>query len=149
MKEGTKMDYDESRTEEIRTANINYLNGFEDHLKNKGLSAKTIRTHIDNVDFFINYFLLNYEVRDVTHGCYSIGEFLGYFFIKKAMWSSVNAIKSNITSLKKFYSYLLEKDIISDDDYHFMCDIIDEDKNTWFARMERYENIDEDNYDWY
>jgi hypothetical protein len=35
--------------------------------------------------------------------------FLGYWFIKKAMWAKQSAIKSNAASLKKFYTFMHEK----------------------------------------
>ena len=35
--------------------------------------------------------------------------FLGYWFIRKAMWANEAAVKFNVTSLKKFYDYMLER----------------------------------------
>jgi len=42
--------------------------------------------------------------------------FLGYWFIKKAMWASQASIKSNAASLKKFYAFLLEKGLVEQED---------------------------------
>ena len=48
----------EKKCEEIRRTNNEYLKMFEEDMS--GLSAKTIRRHLNNADFFINgYLLLN------------------------------------------------------------------------------------------
>jgi hypothetical protein len=39
-------------------------------------------------------------------GIGEIDEFLGDWFIRKAMWSTPRSIKSNATSLYKFYAFL-------------------------------------------
>jgi len=99
----------EKKADEIRKHNARHLDGFEEYLQSLGLKAATINKHMMNVDFYINHFLLYYDALDVTHGCYKVGEFLGNWFIRKAMWSSVASIKSNITSLKKFYLWLFAR----------------------------------------
>ena len=49
--------------------NKKYIEGFEEYLKNKNLSAKTIRRHVSNAEFYINDYLANhYEDVDAIKG---------------------------------------------------------------------------------
>lgn len=66
--------------------------------------------------------------------------FLGYWFIKKAMWSSPAQIKSNAASLKKFYTFLFEKGQIDKEDLDDLKERIKEDMPEWIATMTRYED---------
>ena len=93
----------EADCKRIRKANDKLLEDFGAWLENAGLKEKTIRGHVGNVDFYINDFLLYDDVVEAKDGALDIGMFLGYWFIKKAMWSSPAQIKSNAASLKKFW----------------------------------------------
>ena len=135
-------DYDEyeKKVESVREENQKLLDQFQTWLKAKGLTEKTIYRHIFNVEFYINNFLLYESIIKPAEGSYSIGMFLGYWFIKKALWSSVNSIKENIASLKKFYTFMLEKSYISADKLNKMKEIIKDKKDGWFERMRRYDD---------
>ena len=138
----------EQKQNEVQTANAKYLVGFQKWLSKNALSEKTIRTHVDNADFYINDFLCYYDAYDVQHGCYQIDSFLGDWFIRKAMWSSCSQIKSNAASIKKFYTYLLEKDIIELEDFDFLCKTIKAKMPDWQKKMMKYnEMLYEDDYD--
>lgn len=132
---------------EIRETNDEYLDGFEVWLMNKGLSQKTIDKHISNVDFYINEFLCRYDAQDVTHGCVSIDTFLGDWFIRKAP-SSCTGIKDNAAGIKKFYEYLLERNIVMLDDYVYLCATIRDEMPSWLSTMRRYERslYEDDDY---
>ncbi len=93
----------------IREENGRLLDGFEQWLMEKQLSQKTINKHCFNVNFYINSFLLYEEAIEARDGTHKIDMFLGYWFIRKALWASKSSIKSNATSLKKFYEFMLEK----------------------------------------
>ena len=133
----------EADCQRIRTANKQLLIEFEDWLKSSGLSDKTIRNHILNVDLYINDYLL-YEtpVLEAKDGVYSgdINMFLGYWFIKKAMWASKSTIKANAASLKKFYTFLLEKGLIEKDDLQELKETIKEEMSEWLATLDRYDD---------
>ncbi len=49
------------------------------------------------------------------------------------MWSSANSVKENITSLKKFYKYLNELSLITNDELKDMHSSIKEDKENWLS----------------
>ena len=66
--------------------------------------------------------------------------FLGYWFIKKAMWASEAYIRSNAASLKKFYGFLHERGSVSADDLESLKETIKEEVPDWLATLARYEN---------
>ena len=126
--------------DKIREFNNNLLDEFKKWLKRSKLKAKTIQRHIENVDFYINEFLLYESAVEAKDGADGIGMFLGYWFIKKAMWSSTAQIKSNAASLKKFYTFLYEKGEIEKEDLDDLKKRIKEDMPEWIATMERYDD---------
>jgi intergrase/recombinase len=128
----------EADCEKIRTANQKLLTDFESWLKLSGLSEKTLKNHILNIDFYINEYLLYEDAVEAKDGVDSVSDFLGYWFIKKAMWSSKSSIKSTATSLKKFYSFLLEQGLIEPDDLKELKETIKLEMTDWLETMERY-----------
>ena len=110
--------------------------------RQKILSKKTIDKHVSNVDFYINDFLLYEDAIEAADGVSSMGMFLGYWFIRKAMWSRKAAIKENAASLKKFYKFMLEKKKFSKESFEYLKETIKEDMPEWTATMERYDNPD-------
>lgn len=128
--------------EKIRTANKELLTEFEDWLESAGLSSKTIKNHINNIDLYINEYLLYEDAVEASDGVSggNVDMFLGYWFIKKAMWASKSSIKGNATSLKKFYTFLLEKGLIEKDDLQELKEIIKEKMDEWLATLERYDD---------
>ena len=76
------------REKEVLKENEKHLAGFEKWLKDKGLSQKTINTHISNVEFYINDYLCYRDIYNVKQGARQLNGFLGNWFIRKAAWSS-------------------------------------------------------------
>ncbi|BBO83768.1 hypothetical protein DSCO28_43340 [Desulfosarcina ovata subsp. sediminis] len=130
----------EKECKKIRKENDNILNEFKEYLIQKGLKLKTVNNHVSNVDFYINEFLLYEDAIKAKDGVDEIGMFLGYWFIKKAMWSSPAQIKSNAASLKKFYTFMNEKGRIKREDLDCLKERIKEDMPEWIATMKRYDN---------
>ena len=132
----------EKECKRIREENKKLLSDFEAWLSGKGLSTKTIDKHTSNVDFYINTFLLYEDAVEAKDGAGEIGMFLGYWFIKKAMWSNKKTIKENAASLKKFYQYLYEAGKVSEEAFSALKETIKEDMPEWLATMDRYDNPD-------
>ena len=139
----------------IHKRNESLIQNFKGVLKRDGLGEKTINTHINNISFFLDDYLAYQDIStndskitlcNAEEGIDFIGDFLGYWFIKKAMWSSESAIKSNITSIKKFYSFMQSLNLISKDDLQSLNREIKEDKNKWIDAVNEY-NDWEDGYD--
>jgi site-specific recombinase XerD len=137
----------ERREKEIQKENEKHLVGFEKWLREKGLSQKTINTHVSNVDFYINNYLCYYpDMYDAKQGIRHINGFLGDWFIRKAMWSSCAHIKTNAAGIKKFYAYLLEENLVEQEDYDDLYWTIKEDMQDWLSAMKRYDNMIFDDY---
>ena len=130
----------EQECAKIRKDNQVLLDGFSKWLADKGLSQKTIDKHYYNVDFYINEFLLYEEAIDASEGIYEIDLFLGFWFIKKAMWASKSSIKSNATSIKQFYEFMLEKGNIDEEDYIELKEEIKNNMQEWLDTMDRYDD---------
>lgn len=137
------MNYEEE-LKAIQKENEKYLEFFYLSLKSEGLVDKTIRKHMNNVGFYINEFLPYYEPRQMKAGCYAIDEFLGDWFIRKAMWSTSATIKENCASLKKFYKVMLEHNFINEEDYAELINTIKFGKESWLNAVEAYNNFEMD-----
>lgn len=99
---------------------------------------------MNNVEFYINEFLLYYGPRKMVMGCYVINEFLGDWFIRKAMWSTATTVKENCESLKKFYKVMFENKFINNEDYAELVSIIKCQKEDWLRTVKEYNNYEID-----
>ncbi len=135
----------EEDCKKIRELNERLLDEFGVWLKSSGLAEKTINNHKSNIDFYINEYLLYEEVTEAKEGVISVNMFLGYWFIKKAMWASQASIKSNATSLKKFYTFMYEKKLVDEEELIDLKETIKEGMAEWLETLDRYDNpSDED-----
>ena len=120
----------------INAQNEQILIDFSDYLKGSRLTPKTIEKHVDNIDFYINTYLLYYEIQSPQQGYDALDDFFTDFFPRKVMWSSVNSVKENITSLKKFYKYFNELNLVSNEELNEMTSMIKQDKEAWMSLYE-------------
>lgn len=136
------MDYEkfEDECKRIRKENEKIISDFETWLMDSNLSSKTIKKHVANIDFYINAFLLYEDAIEAKNGADEIGNFLGNWFIRKAMWSSKTTIKENAASLKKFYKFMYERGSISEEDLSTLKEVIKEEMPEWLATMGRYDD---------
>jgi len=143
-----KDDYEEytKTCERIRQENAQLLDGFVTLLRNQRLATRTIRAHRENVDFFINEFLLYQEAKKPEEGIGEIDEFLGDWFIRKAMWSTPRAIKSTATSLYKFYGFLAASEKITPAELAELKETVALQLPEWQDRCERYNDLSIDNW---
>lgn len=130
--------------ERIRKTNAQLLEEFSAWLRAKGLSDKTVQTHCENMDFYLNHFLLYEDAEEAASGVSRVNMFLGYWFIKKAMWASKSSIRSNGASLKKFYSFMAETGRIDKDDLDGLKVEIREGMPEWLETIARYDDPDVD-----
>ena len=131
----------EEDSKKIRCANEQLLKEFGAALKLSGLSEKTINGHLSNIEFYVNDYLLYDDATEAKDGVNAVGMFLGYWFIKKAMWASRTSIKSNATSLNKFYTFMHEKGLVDAEDLIDMKQRIKEDMPEWLATLDRYDDL--------
>ena len=145
--------YDEYKLKcsSIRKENMVLLDDFASWIRAKGLTEATAKKHHENIDFYINEFLLYDGATPASEGVDEVGMFLGYWFIRKAMWANEAAVKYNVTSLKKFYDYMLERGEVDREAVEDMKSRIKEELPEWLKTMKRYDDpsIDpEDVWQW-
>jgi len=126
--------------EEQKKRNEVFLDEFESDLKAKGFTQKTIENHFFNIDLYINDYLVKEECKKAEDGVDEIGLFMSYFFIRKCMWSTPNAIKSTAASLKKFYKSMVDHNHLSEEAYKSLCETIKEELPDWQKECEAYNN---------
>ena len=124
----------------IREENSGLLEEFASWLRAKGLSEATVRRHHRNIDFYVNVFLLYEDATPAKDGVYKVWMFLGYWFIRKAMWASATSIRSNAVSLKKFYQFMLELGCIDRETLADLRAKIKVGLPKWLETMRRYDN---------
>jgi hypothetical protein len=132
----------ESECEKIRAENAKLLDEFADWLAAKGLSEGTVGKHCENMEFYLNEFLLYEDAERAEEGVLMAGMFLGYWFIRKAMWASRASIKANAASLKKFYTFMLEKGKVDQEALDDLKMQIKEEMPEWLATLGRYDDPD-------
>ncbi len=120
--------------------NFKLLQEFLPWLKNKHLSEEVVKTHINNIDFYINQFLLHEIDCPAKEGAFYISEYLGDWFIRKVITSNEIQINANAASLLIFYTFMNEKGEITNDDLEDLSDTIREDLSDWTTAMKQYEN---------
>lgn len=140
-----EFDYEkyEERCKEIREENSRMLELFEQSLQD--LKPQTVKRHLSNVDFYINNYLLYEDALSVEEGVWKVDDFLGYFFIRKCMWSTPGTIKSTAASIKRFYKCMLDNGMIQKLDFVYLSETIKEGLPGWQAACASYNNPDEDN----
>lgn len=141
---GDGYDYDR-QCDLMRERNERFLTLFESDMRTAGLAESTIRKHLDNVDFYLNVYLLHYDVNQMESGCYDIDGFLGDFFIRKCMWSTPGTIKTNAASIKKFYKCMRDNGLVSANAYDELVRTVKENMADWQADCAAFN--DPGNYD--
>ncbi len=129
----------------IRKQNVQLLKEFRNWLSEKGLAEKTILQHIENVDFYVNDFLLYYDAVPASEGAREISSCLGDWFIRKALWASPTSIRSIAASLKKFYTFMHERGRISAEDLQDVKDTIKDGLPVWLETLADFEDPDDPN----
>lgn len=142
-------DYEEfeRKCKPIREENQTLLDAFEAWLSENGLSKATVQKHRDNIDFYLNEFLLYEGAKHASEGPRTVGMFLGYWFIRKAMWSNEATVKSNAASLKKFYDFMQNRGEVDSESVESMKEEIKECLPEWIATVRRYNDPSVDGED--
>jgi hypothetical protein len=103
----------EQACEQIKRENRGLLSEFAAWMSQQGISEKTAGMHVANAAFYIQEYLLYEQPLRASEGATGLGMYLGYWFIRKAAWPSPQNLKSNATSLLKFYSFMLAKGLVT------------------------------------
>ena len=130
----------EKKIKENQTRNKKFIKEFEEWLKEKSLSDKTIKKHISNVDIFINDYLNYYDIETAEEGITSVYSFLNGWFIEKCMWATPYTTKEEAASIKKFYAYMSEKGYVDKEDYKFLCEELKDSMDEILDTLEAFDN---------
>ena len=131
----------ERQCKKIREENVGLLGDFKSWLHGKGLSEDTVKRHLENIDFYLDRYLLYDDAFSASDGVHYVDGFLGYWFIRKAMWASAAHIRANAASLKKFYTFMLEeKHLIENDDLDELKTEIKEMLPEWLDTLRRFDD---------
>lgn len=93
---------------------------------------------------YLNHFLLYADTVTPAEGVGTVGEFLGDWFIHKAMWSNKTTVKANAASLKKFYAFMAERGLVKPEELATLKQQIKDELPDWLAAVERYNDPDVD-----
>ena len=94
---------------------------------------------------YLNLYLLREDVYAMEDGVGMIDSFLGYFYIRKCMWSTPANIKTTAASIKKFYKSMLAHGKIRQEDYEHLCEEIKENMDDWCQDCAQFNDPDADN----
>lgn len=130
----------EKKIKENQIRNKKFMKEFEEWLKEKTLSDKTIRKHISNVDLFINDYLNYYDIETAEEGIDSVYSFLSGWFIEKCMWATPYTTKEEVASIKKFYAYMSEKGYVEKEDYKLLCEELKDSMDEILDTLEDFDN---------
>lgn len=137
--------YDNDKTvAELKGEIEKFLKEFRKWLEDKGKAESTVDRHLSNCNFFLNEYLMYENVDSVEESPHAIGHFLGYWFIKKAMWSSPASIKANAASLKLWCTFLAEKGLITQEELDEVKMEIKVMLPEWIASVERWNDPEVD-----
>ena len=134
----------ERESKENEERNETFLNLFYEDMRKAGLSEKTIRNHLSNADFYLNIYLDRADVLPMEEGTSErhLSGFMGYFFIRKCMWSTPASIRSTAASLKKFYKSMLKHNKITQEQYDEVTDTIKYQIKDWQEDCARFNDPD-------
>lgn len=130
----------EKKIKENQKRNKKFMKEFDEWLKEKSLSDKTIKKHLSNVDLFINDYLNYYDVETAEEGITSVYSFLNGWFIEKCMWATPYTTKEEAASIKKFYAYMSEKGYVEKEDYKFLCEELKDSMDEILDTLEAFDN---------
>lgn len=105
------------------------------------LSDKTIQKHVNNVDFYLNYYAAEYLTDSAEEAMNesTLDSFMTDFFPRKALWCSMSAIKEMAASIVKFYKWMNENDLVDDVDFNLFRLAVKENKEEWVRRFRKRE----------
>ncbi len=124
---------DEAKYKRNEAENEKLLKEFEQCLRSKGLSDKTINNHMNHVAFYLNVYLNDHNYASAKEGIeYNyLADFLDYFFIRKCFPSTPGSLRSMASSIKKFYTFMYENKLIEKKEYNDFKFYMKESIDTW------------------
>ena len=124
------------RVRVIRAYNQPILADFQAWLEQSGLSEKTVKNHVDNIDFFTKYLVYSFPLKKLDEAdSGDVWMFLADWFPRKALWASATSVKSYCASFKKFFQWMEETGRISQETVAGVLDTLREDREAFLRRV--------------
>jgi len=131
----------EATCKKITKQNAILLNDFRVWLIAKGLGKETVGRHVGNAGFYIDHYLLYADAIPAAGGAKEIAGFLGAWFIRKALWANKSSIRANAASLKKFYTFMVERGETDPEDLAILQQAIEEEMDEWLSELRRFDSL--------
>ncbi len=130
----------EAACEKIMAENALLREGFSEWLRSKGLSERTVERHDSNVRVYTDDYLLYQDAIEAAQGTSKLEKFFGYWFIKKCLWASPTSMRGIAASLKKFYSYMRDSELITPEALKELKENIKYGLPDWLETLQRYDD---------
>ena len=130
----------ERKVEKNIKRNKKFIDEFEQWLIEKGFAKKTIRKHLSNIDLYINDYLNYYDITKMEDGMVDVYSFLNVWFIEKCLLTSRNSLKEMVSSVKKFYQCMSEKEYVKKEDYKELCNLIKDNMDEFLDSIDEFDN---------
>ena len=124
----------------IREANKGYLSIYEKYLIDHGLSTRTVSRHMNNLDYYLNDYLLRDDALSMEDGIEKIDDYFSHFFIRQPNGATPGTIKSTSDSIRKFYQCMVVNNKIDKDGFICVCKTIKDSLPGWQANCLQYNN---------
>lgn len=118
-----------------RSTNVWTMIVFEKYLHKLGLSEPTVKKHLANIDLFINYFLLEFEIIGPEHGISEVEHFFGEWFPENIPDISKADITGYFATLRKFFTHQARAGYLEGEDIAALNYIINDNKGVWLASV--------------
>jgi len=136
----------EAQAEAARERNADLLGTFEAWLADSGLSAQTVRRHLDHVALFADAYMAgeggSVEVPRPADQAdeMDVDEFLTDWFVREPARVSEGAVKAHMASLKKFYTWLKETGQVEAEDADAVLEMLREDRDYYIQLARDFED---------
>lgn len=117
---------------------------FKKHLISSGLAKSTVKKHTDNMNRFLNEFLLKENVTDIEDGIELLDSYFFGFIGGMFLAAPLTVINGNITSLKKLYRFLEDGKYVSPGTYIKLNEDIKAHKDDWLMLAQGFDTPDEE-----
>jgi hypothetical protein len=118
--------------------NESFLMEFANWLSAQNIMDSKISNHLVNVHVFANTFLVQDQVISLKDGISHISEYFSDFFIQNAPIANEETLTQNTESLLLFYQFLLERNIILNNDFDTVNQEIKQNKTAWIETCRIY-----------
>lgn len=128
-----------------------YYRLFEEELINDGLSKNVIQRHLGNVEFYFEYYCLEYNDVGIDEAYLYVNNFFPSWYIRKSCSVSKTDLMSICSSIKKFNKFLVLNNVVSKGNNISLHECIKTNTSSWIEEVEEFNyklmNYSDDDWD--